>query len=57
MSKEAMFTMKLEPELRDAFAGALKALMDSGEYKAAFDKYGLADAMLDGVKINGEDVK
>ncbi len=45
------------PELRDAFAGALKALMDSGEYKAAFDKYGLADAMLDGVKINGEDVK
>lgn len=47
---------KSAPELRDAFAGALKALMDSGEYKATFDKYGLAPAMLDQVMINGEAV-
>ena len=45
------------PELRDAFASALKALMDSGEYKAVFEKYGLTGAMLDGVMINGEAVK
>lgn len=45
------------PELRDAFASALAALMASGEYKTIFDKYGLADAMLDGVMVNGEAVK
>ena len=45
------------PELRDAFAGALKALMESGEYKAIFDKYGLGEAMLTTVMINGEAVK
>lgn len=45
------------PELRDAFAGALKALMKSGEYKAIFDKYGLGEAMLTTVMINGEAVK
>ena len=44
------------PELRDAFAAALKALMESGEYKAIFEKYGLADAALDAVMINGEAV-
>ena len=47
---------KTAPELRDAFAGALKALMESGEYKEIFDRYGLADAMLDRVMINGEAV-
>ena len=44
------------PELRDPFAAALKALMESGEYKAIFEKYGLADAALDAVMINGEAV-
>lgn len=48
---------KKTPELRDAVAGALKAIMASGEYKAVFDKYGLAGSMLDGVMINGEAVK
>ncbi len=45
---------KQTPELRDAIAGALKALMASGEYKAIFEKYGLAASTLDGVMINGE---
>ena len=48
---------KTAPDLRDAFAGALKSLMDSGEYKTIFDKYGLAGTMLDHVMINGEAVK
>lgn len=45
---------KSTPELRDAVAGALKAMMKSGEYKAIFDKHGLGDATLDAVMINGE---
>jgi polar amino acid transport system substrate-binding protein len=44
-------------DLRDAYAGALKALMASGEYKAVFAKYGLENAILDGIYINGEAVK
>lgn len=48
---------KQTPELRDAIAGALKALMASGEYKAIFEKYGLAASTLDGVMINGEAAK
>ncbi|UXU74787.1 MULTISPECIES: ABC transporter substrate-binding protein [unclassified Paracoccus (in: a-proteobacteria)] len=43
-------------DLRDAFAGALKSLMQSGEYKEIFEKYGLAHTMLDQVMINGEAV-
>lgn len=45
---------KSTPELRDAVAGALKAMMELGEYKAIFDKHGLGDATLDAVMINGE---
>ncbi|MEK1933930.1 MAG: ABC transporter substrate-binding protein [Pararhizobium sp.] len=44
-------------ELRDAYAGALKALMASGEYKAIFAKYGLEAAILDGIYVNGEAAK
>lgn len=43
--------------LRDAYAGALKKLMASGDYKKLFDSYGLGDAVLDQVMINGEPVK
>ncbi len=48
---------KQTPELRDAVAGALKALMASGEYKAIFEKYDLTGSALDGVMINGAAVK
>ncbi|MET3794049.1 ABC transporter substrate-binding protein [Aquamicrobium terrae] len=48
---------KQAPELRDAVAGALKAIMESGEYKAIFEKYELAGSTLDRVMINGEAVK
>jgi len=48
---------KKDTELRDAYAAALKELMASGEYKAVFAKYGLENAMLDGIYINGEPVK
>lgn len=48
---------KKDPALRDAYAGALKALMASGEYKAIFAKHGLEGTMLDGIYINGATVK
>ncbi|MBK3745604.1 ABC transporter substrate-binding protein, partial [Paraburkholderia aspalathi] len=48
---------KAESGLRDAYAGALGALMKSGEYKAILDKYGLGASALDQVKINGENVQ
>ncbi len=43
-------------ELRDAVAAALQELIDSGEYQVIFEKYGLTDAMLDTVLINGDPV-
>ncbi|MDE1157037.1 MAG: ABC transporter substrate-binding protein [Neorhizobium sp.] len=48
---------KKDTELRDAYIGAMKALMASGEYKAIFTKWGLADAALDGIYINGAAAK
>jgi polar amino acid transport system substrate-binding protein len=48
---------KKDPELRDAYASALKALMASGEYKTIFAKYGLEGTLLDGIYINGEPAK
>ncbi|RVN96705.1 ABC transporter substrate-binding protein, partial [Sinorhizobium meliloti] len=48
---------KKDTELRDAYAAALKGLMESGEYKAIFAKYGLEGTLLDGIHINGEAVK
>ena len=48
---------KKDTALRDAYAGALKALMASGEYKTIFAKYGLEGTMLDGIYINGEAAK
>ncbi|TWA49698.1 amino acid ABC transporter substrate-binding protein (PAAT family) [Sinorhizobium medicae] len=48
---------KKDAELRDAYAAALKALMQSGEYKAIFAKYGLEGTLLDGIYINGEPAK
>ncbi|GGD17770.1 ABC transporter substrate-binding protein [Aureimonas glaciei] len=54
---QGMGFAKKDTELRDAYAGALKALMASGEYKTIFAKYGLEGAMLDGIMINGEAVK
>jgi polar amino acid transport system substrate-binding protein len=48
---------KKDVQLRDAYAAALKALMQSGEYKAIFAKHGLEGTMLDGIYINTEAVK
>jgi polar amino acid transport system substrate-binding protein len=48
---------KKDTELRDAYVGALKALMASGEYKAIFAKYGLEDAALEGIYLNGAPAK
>ncbi|MCQ1775946.1 ABC transporter substrate-binding protein [Neorhizobium galegae] len=48
---------KKDPALRDAYAGALKAIMASGEYKAIFVKHGLEGTLLDGIYINGEPAK
>lgn len=48
---------KSEPALRDAYAGAMKKLMASGEYKKIFAAWGQTGAMLDGVMVNGEAVK
>ncbi|EHJ96348.1 ABC transporter substrate-binding protein [Agrobacterium tumefaciens] len=48
---------KKDTALRDAYAGALKALMISGEYKAIFAKHGLEGTLLDGIYINGEAAK
>ncbi len=44
-------------DLKEAYATALAQLMASGEYQAIFAKYGLADAALDGIYVNGEAVK
>ena len=48
---------KSEPALRDAYVGAMKKLMASGEYKKIFDTWSLGGAALDGIMINGEAVK
>ncbi len=48
---------KKDTELRDAYAGALKALMASGEYKTIFAKNGLEGAMLNDIYVNGVAVK
>lgn len=54
---QGMAFAKGATDLRDAVAGALQELMNSGAYKTIFDKYGLTGAMLDTVLINGEAVK
>ncbi|WED25355.1 ABC transporter substrate-binding protein [Vibrio sp. DW001] len=43
--------------LKDAYASALTKLMASGEYQAIFDGYGLGEATLDGLYVNGKAVK
>lgn len=48
---------KKDKDLQDAYIGALKALMASGEYKAILTKYNLQDAALDGIYINTQPVK
>lgn len=48
---------KTETALRDAYAGALKKLMASGEYKKIFEAWNLGGTMMDQVMINGEPVK
>lgn len=48
---------KTDTQLRDAYAGALKKLMASGEYKTIFEKWGMGVTMMDQVQINGEPVK
>ncbi len=48
---------KNDTELRDAYVGALKDLISSGEYKAIFAKWGLGGTMVDQVMINNEPVK
>ena len=51
---QGMAFAKDNTDLRDAVAAAVQALIDSGEYAAIFDKYGLGEATLDAVMINGE---
>ena len=48
---------KNDTELRDAYVGALKDLISSGEYKEIFSKWGLGGTMVDQVMINNEPVK
>ncbi len=48
---------KKATDLKDAYAHALVKLMESGEYQAIFDKYGLGEATLDGLYVNGKAVK
>lgn len=48
---------KTDTALRDAYVGALKKLMASGEYKKIFDAWGQGGAVLDGIMVNGEAVK
>jgi polar amino acid transport system substrate-binding protein len=48
---------KKDSQTRDAYIGALQALMKSGEYKAIFAKYGLESATLDQIQVNGEVLK
>ena len=45
---------KKDSELRDAYIGAMKAIMASGEYKAILAKWNLESAALDGIYINTE---
>lgn len=54
---QGMAFAKKESQLRDAYAGALKRLIESGEYRKLLDSYGLGSAMIDVVRINGEPVK
>ncbi|WP_052833293.1 ABC transporter substrate-binding protein [Bradyrhizobium sp. LTSP885] len=48
---------KAHTQLRDAYATALKTLIDSGTYKSILEKWDLGSNALDGVYINGEPVK
>lgn len=54
---QGMGFAKADTALRDAYASALKSLMESGEYKKIFASYGLEGTMLDGIYINGEAAK
>ncbi|MBB6508630.1 polar amino acid transport system substrate-binding protein [Rhizobium soli] len=45
---------KKDTELRDAYIGAMKALMASGEYKTILAKWNLESAALDGIYVNSE---
>lgn len=45
---------KKDTELRDAYIGAMKALIASGEYKAILAKWNLESAALDGIYVNTE---
>lgn len=54
---QGMGFLKKDKDIRDAYAAALKKLMDSGEYKTIFAKWNQQDNELDGVSINGAAVK
>ncbi|GAA2698979.1 ABC transporter substrate-binding protein [Micromonospora olivasterospora] len=45
---------KQQPELRDAVAAALTAVMDDGTYAQIGDKWGLSDILRPAVTINGQ---
>lgn len=48
---------KTDEALLEAYKGAMKAIQDSGEYKAILEKYELAHTAIDGVYVNGEAAK
>jgi polar amino acid transport system substrate-binding protein len=54
---QGMAFLKKDKDLRDAYAAALKTLMESGEYKTIFAKWNQQDNELDGVSVNGDAVK
>jgi polar amino acid transport system substrate-binding protein len=54
---QGMAFSKKDSELRDAYAGAFKALVASGEYKAILDKWGQGANAIDGIYINGSPEK
>ena len=49
---QAMLVAKENPQLRDALAAAMQALIDDGTYGKIFDKWGLGENKLDKVTIN-----
>ncbi|GGA93826.1 amino acid ABC transporter [Brucella endophytica] len=49
---QAMLVAKDNPQLRDALAATMQAMIDDGAYAKIFDKWGLSENKLDKVTIN-----
>jgi polar amino acid transport system substrate-binding protein len=54
---QGMGFLKKDKDIRDAYAAALKKLMDTGEYKTIFAKWNQQDNEVDSVTINGAAAK